>query len=318
MSDTTSPTAPAAGSVTFPALGSTAQVVTREPDELRAAHDAVAHVLAATDRACSRFRADSELSRVNASGGRFVDVSALLCDALAAALAAAVSTSGLVDPTVGRSLLALGYRRDFWSSTPASDATLRSEPAGRWREVDLDERAGRVRVPAGVSLDLGATAKAFAADRAAAAAALVADGVLVSLGGDIRLAGRSPEQGWVVHVTDDHRALPGAPGQTIALHGGGLATSSTTVRAWTRAGAPVHHIVDPSTGMPAIVAWRTVSVTAASCLEANVATTAAIVLGEGAAAWLAGRALPARLVRPSGAVTVVAGWPEDERAGSAR
>jgi FAD:protein FMN transferase len=303
-------------SVRFPALGTTASVVTTDPRALEEAQFLVAREVRAIDRACSRFRADSELSRANASSGRWVAIGELLSDALDAALRAAVSTGGLVDPTVGGSLLALGYRRDFWSGTPSPDPAFRVAAAARWREVELDTVGGRVRTPEGVALDLGATAKALAADRAAMAAARVGGGVLVSLGGDISVAGAPPETGWIVRVSDDHRAPATAPGQTIAIVAGGLATSSTALRAWTRGGVPVHHIVDPATGAPADPVWRTVSVAAATCLEANVAATASIVLGESAIGWLAGRALPARLVRPAGDVLTISEWPEDaERAG---
>jgi thiamine biosynthesis lipoprotein len=302
--------------VTFPALGTTAVVVARDSAGLSEAVRSVERELAAIDAACSRFRADSELSRVNASAGRWVVVGRVLCDALDAALAAAVSSGGLVDPTVGGSLRALGYHRDFWSFPPSRTPAFRVAAAGGWREIELDAHASRVRIPEGVTLDLGATAKALAADRAATAAARVCDGVLVSLGGDISVAGTAPETGWVVHVTDDHRSAVGATGQTISIFAGGLATSSTTVRAWQRGGVKVHHIVDPLTGAPAPPIWRTVSVAAATCLEANVATTAAIVLGEGAPAWLAGRSLPARLVRAEGSVITVVGWPGDATHGT--
>jgi thiamine biosynthesis lipoprotein len=305
-----------ASSVSFPALGTTAVVVARDAAGLHDAVRSVERELAAIDAACSRFRADSDLSRVNASAGRWVTVDRVLCDALEAALAAAVSSGGLVDPTVGSSLRALGYHRDFWSFPPSREPAFRVAAAGRWREIELDALASRVRVPEAVALDLGATAKALAADRAAAAAARVCDGVLVSLGGDISVAGVAPEEGWVVHVTDDHRSPASATGQTISLFAGGLATSSTTVRSWHRSGVKVHHIVDPATGAPARPIWRTVSVAAATCLEANVATTAAIVLGEGAPVWLAGRSLSARLVRTEGNVITVVGWPHDASRGT--
>jgi thiamine biosynthesis lipoprotein len=167
-----------------------------------------------------------------------------------------------------------------------------------------------VRLPAGIRLDLGATAKALAADRAAAAAARAGGGagVLVSLGGDIALGGPAPAAGWAVHVAEDHRAGPDAPGQTIALRSGGLATSSTTVRRW---GPGAHHIIDPATGLPAGGCWRTASVAAGSCVDANIASTAAIVRGASAAAWLAEWRMPARLVGRDGAVLAVAGWPRE-------
>jgi thiamine biosynthesis lipoprotein len=159
-------------------------------------------------------------------------------------------------------------------------------------------------------MDLGATAKAWAADHCAEMiAARLGCGALVSLGGDIAVAGQGPATGWRVRVTDDHASGPGAAGQTITLTEGGLATSSTTVRTWTADGGRAHHIIDPATGVPAPDCWRTVSVAAGSCLDANTASTAAIVRGEAAVAWLEEIGLPARLVRPDGSVVTMGGWP---------
>jgi thiamine biosynthesis lipoprotein len=95
------------------------------------------------------------------------------------------------------------------------------------------------------------------------------------------------------------------------MHGGGLATSSTAVRRWRRGGTSYHHLLDPRTGRPAEPVWRTVTVTAASCVDANTASTAAIVRGRRAPGWLDALGLPARLVDASGAVRRVAGWPAD-------
>jgi thiamine biosynthesis lipoprotein len=165
-------------------------------------------------------------------------------------------------------------------------------------------------------LDLGATAKAFAADRAASrAASATGCGVLVGLGGDIAVSGPVRPGGWRIRVSDDHRAGPSEPGQAVTITEGGLATSSSTVRRWRRGGRWLHHIMDPATGAPAGSHWRTVSVAAASCLDANAAATAAMVKGRGADDWLADRALPARLVRLDGTVVTVAGWPSDEPPG---
>jgi FAD:protein FMN transferase len=171
-------------------------------------------------------------------------------------------------------------------------------------------------VPRGVTLDLGATAKALAADRAAARAASAAGcGVLVGFGGDLAVAGPAPAGGWRVRVTDDHLAGPEAPGQVVAITDGGLATSSLAVRRWRRGGRWLHHIMDPATGAPAGAYWRTVSVAAGSCLDANAATTAAMVKGRTAADWLSRSALPARLVRLDGSLLTVAGWPADRLTG---
>ena len=157
---------------------------------------------------------------------------------------------------------------------------------------------------------LGVTAKAVAADRAASRAASAAGcGVLVGLGGDIAVAGPAPDGGWRIRICDDHRAGPDTPGQTVAITDGGLATSSVTVRRWRRGGRMLHHIVDPATGAPAGAHWRTVSVAAATCLDSNAASTAALVKGRAAADWLAHQSLPARLAGLDGVVLSVAGWP---------
>jgi thiamine biosynthesis lipoprotein len=301
-------------SATFEAIGVLNQVTV---DDAAALDDAVriaTHEVAALDLACSRFRDDSELSRLNRGGGGTSAVSALLCEALAAALHAASATRGLVDPTVGASLAALGWDRDFAQVVvrPNAHEHFTFVPAGGWRAVDLDVKTRRVRIPPGVELDLGATAKAFAADRIAARiTAATGARVLVSLGGDIAVCG-APPNGWPVLVTDDHRR--GTSGQVVALAAGGLATSSTSVRRWRLGGRELHHIIDPTTGEPAVEHWRTVSVAAASCLDANTASTAAILRGPDAPTWLEASNLPARLVAPDGEVVLVAGWPAERAA----
>jgi thiamine biosynthesis lipoprotein len=278
----------------FQALGTTATVEVARRARLGDAIAAVQKTVAAFDRACSRFRP-------------------LLLEAVAAALRAAMLTDGAVDPTVGSALITLGYDRDYAAllATPRRDGpsrrTFKKVPG--WRAVSLDMDAGTVRLQRGVKLDLGATAKALAADRAAAAAAEAGEcEVLVSLGGDIATAG-APDGGWPVRVTDDHRDGAQAPGQWIALAGGGLATSSTTARRWRMPWGSAHHLVDPATGAPAAGPWRTATVAAASCLDANVASTAAVVRGERAEGWLRSLGLPSRLVGTDGRACHIAGWP---------
>ena len=313
----TIPTIPMIPTRTFPALGTSATLLVTDPDALDHAHALLAAELAAMDAACSRFRSDSELWRVNHAGGRPVAVSALLADALAVALAAAALTDGDVDPTCGLSLVRLGYDRDFARARLRTGRLRRAPaPAGGWRRVRLDPGRREVTVPAGAMLDLGATAKALAADRAAASiAAAVGCGVLVNLGGDIRVAGDPPEDGWLVGIADDvgFDAILGAvePSQAVVIRDGGLATSGTSARAWRRGGADLHHIIVPATGRPAESCWRTVSVAAASCVDANTASTAAILRGGQAPCWLSGLRLPARLVRHDGSAVTIGGWPAD-------
>jgi len=180
--------------------------------------------------------------------------------------------------------------------------------------VELDAERRTVRVPDAVMLDLGATAKALAADRAAARIhGAVGCGVLVNLGGDIRVAGEPPAGGWRVGILDDLAYAPrrtdDEPSQAVIIRDGGLATSSTQARAWQRGGTRLHHIIAPSTGLPADSCWRTVSVAAATCVDANTASTAAILRGERAPQWLDELRLPARLVRRDGTTLIVGGWP---------
>ena len=289
----------------FPIWGGQAVVAVTEQAGLQAALAHVKRTVAAFDLACSSFRDDSELALLNQSPGEDVVVSGLLLDAIREALRAARLSEGAVDPTVGQVLVAHRI------NPPLSDQPVRIEPVPGYMVVKVDEPSCTVRLPAGAQLDLGATAKALAADMAAAAARTAAGcGVLVSLCGDIAVSGEPPEGGWQVRVTDDHRNGE-APGQTVAIQTGGLATSSITVRRSGDEPDAVHHLIDPGTGMPVDGPWRTVSVTAGSCVDANTASTAAIVLGEKAPEWLAGYRLPARLVGRDGTVTYVAGWPAD-------
>ena len=185
-----------------------------------------------------------------------------------------------------------------------------------WRSVRVNVAMSRLTVPAGTELDLGATVKAWAADRAAARiAGRIGCGVLVSLGGDTAVAGEPPEGGWRIRV-QDKTALPGdppgGPSQVVTISGGGLATSSTAARRWRRGGDVLHHILDPHTARPAAPVWRTVSVAAATCADANTAATAAVIRGRQALGWLSSLGLPARLVELDGTVHTLSSWPRDD------
>ncbi len=342
---------------TWEALGTSVVLRLTDPAALEVARTTVERELDAIDRACSRFRADSELSRVNRAGGRPTRISPLLLEALTVALRGAELTGGDVDPTLGRALEMAGYDRDRLLLTPphgepplhgtpephgtpetrgtpeAHDTPEelrelhprgardpRDEPGGYetiaarviagWRSVILDRARSTVRVPSPIRLDLGASAKAWAADRAADRAAQASGcGVLVSIGGDVATCGEAPVGGWRIRVTDNCRSDPSAPGQTVSIVSGGLATSSTAVRRWSHGGHTMHHIIDPVTQAPAGTIWRTVSVAAACCADANIATTAALVRSRRATSWLERLGLPARLLDHSGKVITVGSWP---------
>jgi thiamine biosynthesis lipoprotein ApbE len=315
----------------WPALGMLIQLMVTEPGRLGTARELLESDIAALDLACSRFRPDSELVAVGhaargAPGPVTVAVSPLLAEAVEVALRAARLTDGDVDPTVGGALAALGYDRDYRELTGLAATTRGAAGPGPggvgarlipgWQSVAIDVAAGQLTVPAGIQLDLGATVKGWAADRSAARLAEhLGCGVLVSLGGDTAVAGPAPEGGWQVRV-QDKTGLPSepadGPSQVVAIRDGGLATSSTAARRWRHGGDVLHHILDPRTGLPAAPVWRTVSVAAASCADANTAATAAIIRGAHAPAWLGGLRLPARLVAPDGTVATIAGWPEPQ------
>jgi len=300
------------------ALGTTALLwapASRIEDARVAAQREVAEI----DRAANRFDPRSDLGRINAAGGRRVTISECALDALRLAIDAAELSGGAVDPTIGQTLHELGYDRD-WDllahvppDTPLRACASHGEAVrarGRWRSIELWEDPPAARIPPTVRLDLGATAKALAADLAAFAAAdAAAGGVLVSLGGDIATSGPAPAGGWPIRVADDHRDAGTGPVQDIVIESGGLATSSLVPRRWYHDGRVVHHIVDPRTGAPVAPRWRTASVAAGDCAQANIAATAAIVLADDAPKWLAAHGLPARLVAADGAVHLLGDWP---------
>jgi FAD:protein FMN transferase len=275
-----------------------------QPAGLPAARAVVDAELDAVEAAASRFRPDSEICSL--PGGVRTPVSPLLAELIEDALAAARFTDGDVDPTVGSAMIALGYDRDIDELDPAAPRVASLAVPADWSMVEFDGRS--VRLPAGVLLDLGATAKAAAADRCARRVyEQTGSGVLVNLGGDIATAGPTPDGGWQVLVqdTDDDPASQVALGSAA-----GLATSSTSRRRWWHGGDVVHHIVDPRTGRSADPVWRSVSVAAGTCLAANTISTAAIVRGHGAPDWLAALNVPARFVERDGAVRTIGGWPQ--------
>ncbi len=193
---------------------------------------------------------------------------------------------------------------------PAAMQVPVTAPAGWW-QVELDRRARTVRIPHGVVLDLGATAKALAADRAAARIAeTTGTGVLVSIGGDVAVAGPSPDGGWAVGIAPMSSSPLHALEQVVTIDGGGLASSSPAARSWMHRGVVAHHIIDPATGAPAARRWRLVSAAGSSCVEANAATTASVVWGADAPDRLVAFGTPARLVGEDGDVVTVNGWPD--------
>jgi len=312
-------TATRVAAASWPAIGTTVRLVVTDPARLMPGRELLASYLAALDLACSRFRADSELARAESRAGTPVPVSEVLADAVAVALDAAAATDGDLDPTVATRLAALGYDRDFElvaRDGPPVRLTVLIRPS--WQDIRLDRGSRRLTVPPGVRLDLGATAKARAADRAAALLATrLGCGVLVGLGGDIAVGGAPPEGGWQVRVQDitgNPDDPPAGPSQLIAMTSGGVSSSGIAARCWRRGDLMLHHILDPRTGLPAPPVWRTVSAVADTAVAANIASTAGIIRGVGAPGWLDSRGIPARLVAVDGSVRTVAAWPPPQAA----
>lgn len=301
---------PRTAEASFQAIGTTVHLVSTEPEVIDEARAMTERHLRELDAAASRFRSDSEVRRLAAraaEGEASTFVSPVLAGYLSAALHAARITDGLVDPTVGATLVASGYDADIElvrQRTSFAPDLLASVPG--WRSVRFDEVTRHVTVPRGTLLDLGASAKAHAADLIAAAlASALPGGFLVNLGGDIATGGRLPEGGWPIGVED----VEGRVVQAVLATGQAFATSSTRHRVWaTREGAR-HHIIDPRTGLTAPAVWAQVTCAATTALEANAASTAAIVLGDEAPGWLATQGIPARLDRSDGTTRTTPGWP---------
>ena len=288
-----------------------ARVVVTDPARLDQARAIVEGLLGQVDVAASRFRGDSEVVRLSESGGRPFEVSPLLAELLEVALEAARRTDGDVDPTLGTALQSLGYDRDF-AALPlvARVRVVGGRPAPGWQQVRLSGRT--VTVPKGTLIDLGATAKAWTADRAASLVhEQLGTGVLVSLGGDIATAGTAPDGGWRVLVQD--RDID--PAATITLpSGAAVATSSTMRRRWTQGNHAWHHVLDPRSGTSVAPVWRSVTVAAWTCVEANTLTTASVVRGTKAQDLLRAEGVPARLVTAGGHVMTLGGWPAETSA----
>lgn len=294
----------------FAAIGTTNHILVTVGSSLPPAARLAQRHLADLDKAVSRFRDDSEVSqlaRMAETGEAWYFGSRLFNDHLDAARHAARISGGLVDFTVGSAVIASGYDADFDIVRSRAGYTLPVHPAKGpgWEQV-IRGAAGRVSTPRGTVLDFGATAKAHAADTIADLLdAALPGGFLVNLGGDIATAGPPPAGGWRVGI----EAADGGIRQVVAITDQGVATSSTQLRHWHTDAGTVHHIVDPRTGRTALAVWAHVTCVASSALEANTGSTASIVLGEEAPAWLNRNRVAARLERPDGTVVLTSDWP---------
>ncbi|MEV5646966.1 FAD:protein FMN transferase [Nocardia sp. NPDC052254] len=304
-------------SATFAAIGTTVGVVCTEARALACAVEFVRGRLGELDRAVSRFRPDSELAVINsrsaqllrtAPGARLrVAVNGTLAACLDAAMRAERMTGGLVSPSLGAELIACGYDEDIEvvRARTGTPAAVRIGVPPR-RQVVFDADRGELVLRAGTALDLGACAKAWAADTISAElGAGSSGGFLVNLGGDIAAAGPPPPGGWAIGVRNWNDVVT----QVVHSTDHAFATSSTRLRTWVHGGVHRHHIIDPRTGQPARTRWAQVTCAGPDAVQANAASTAAIILDECAPAWLTARGVPARLTTADHHVTTTPRWP---------
>ncbi|MFI5695850.1 FAD:protein FMN transferase [Kribbella sp. NPDC051586] len=296
---------------TWTAWSCTVRLTVDDPAVLGAACGELKALMDRVDKAASRFRPDSELSIVNSRAGALVPVSRLLVDLVDVSLVAAQMSGGAVDPTVGPAVIAAGYDADIETVRRRfPQAPDEAKPVVGWQEVRLNRKLALLGVPKDCALDLGATAKAWTADRAAnVISKRYGCAVLVEIGGDLRAAG-APTKPWVITVAE--RA--GEKGILVTLAHGGLTTSTRTVRRWQTPTGYNHHVIDPRTGLPAEGPYRTASVWAPTAVRANTFSTALVATGDAALGRLKLAGHPARLVADDGEITELSGWPTTRRA----
>jgi len=263
------------------AMGTTFLIVVHRDDAPLLA-GAVAH-LDDLERRWSRFLPDSELSVLNRRPGVPVLVSADTFQVLQAAVDGSRATAGRFDPTVIDTMETLGYDRPFEQIGASPPATGTGTPAPGVDGIVFDEALHAVTLPVGVRLDLGGIGKGTAADLVSGRLMeRGASGAAVSVGGDVRVRGDSPDgTGWV--VSHDRAPLELAP-----LRDAGVCTSTVTRRSWLTETGRVHHIVDPRSGRPTATAVESVTVVGRTAQQAEVLTKAAMVTGPDAAEFLDG------------------------------
>jgi FAD:protein FMN transferase len=255
----------------FRAMGTDISVIGPADEDLETAARKVRAIFGSEEQRFSRFRSDSELSRVNERAGEVTEISPGFEKVLRAALDAAAITEGSFDPTVLPELIAAGYDRDFPLVRQVSGAPVRRQLniAGRWREVHLS--SGSLWMPRGMALDFGGIAKGWTADLAAEATDL--SWVLVDAGGDMRLCGR-PDVPLTIAIEDPFEA--GSVIAHLELGEGALATSTVTKRSW---GLGLHHLIDPQSGLPSRSPVVQATTWAGTCMAAEVSAKSVVIGG---------------------------------------
>lgn len=258
----------------FRAMGTSVRCIAPPSPVFRRAARDVRAIFEREERRFSRFRGDSELARVNAAAGSWIDVSAPFAHVVAFALSAWRRTGGRFDPTLLGAMIAAGYDRDFDELfAGARDAVRPMAPAGRAGEVELDGRS--LRLPDGIGLDLGGIVKGWTVDRAIhAALSAGVPWILVEAGGYLRVEGELPTD---LEIAVEDPQAPDTDIGRVTIAGGALATSCVTKRAWE---PNAHHLIDPFTGTPVDGPLLQATVWAPTCVEAEVRSKDALIQGE--------------------------------------
>jgi len=292
----------------FEIWGLTGSISTESAEHFEFANERLWYWIGEIDRACNRFKEDSEIQHLNNANGKEREVSATFELALDAAIKSSQITGGLCDPTVLSALLDLGYDRDF-DELVNQTRTNHNQPAPTpgISAIKFD-RSGHTVSLNNCEIDFGASAKALTAD-------LVANdvmkfgGVAVEIGGDVALRGIDPRSPWTIGISESLSVDATVP--TVAMSSGGIATSSLRARSWKVNSETANHIIDPRTGSYARGPYSTATVSAPDCVTANAFATAALLWGEDAGYHIAQSGWSARLVRNNGTVEFIGGWPED-------
>jgi len=265
----------AAEELSFRAMGSDAHVIVvgGRPGAAERARRRIDDL----ERRWSRFRPDSEISRLTRRAGEWLTLSADSVLLVERAVEAWRLTVGRFDPTVLGAVIRAGYDRSFDDLGEAGgdgDSPLTTGAAG----IGID--GDRVRLPAGVGFDPGGIGKGLAADVVVAELlAAGAAGACVNLGGDLRVTGEPPTgpSGWTVAV--DHPASS-EPVALLGVDDGAVATSTTLRRRWAVAsGEERHHLIDPWTGAPSASDLTLAAVVAAEAWMAEVLAKAVLLRG---------------------------------------
>jgi FAD:protein FMN transferase len=263
----------------------------------------------AVENCLSRFRPESELCELNRSGGISFTASPLLLRVVKLALDAAEATGGAFDPTILPALESAGYDRSFerlQTRRSGGGVAVREAPFTiDYRAVRLDPARSTITLPPGSRIDLGGIGKGFAVDLAIEATSATPHRC-INAGGDIAVRGTPGSgSGWTVALEDAGERA----GATVSIVDSALATSTISRRRWVNDGVEQHHLIDPRTRRPTDGPFRTVSVVAHTCVQADVAAKATLVLGNNGIALLNELGLHGIAIRHDDTVSTTRDWP---------